>query len=98
MIASSGKSVKPRFLRPKIARKRLGHLAIEALSRGLGWLSSPPIGGSMAELWIKRPYGWVSLGTISTFDLAVAQAEALRRLLPGRVFKVSKDDSHVCFM
>ena len=52
----------------------------------------------MAELWIKRSCGWVSLGTISTFDLAVAQAEALQRLLPGRVFKVSKDDSHVCFM
>jgi hypothetical protein len=44
----------------------------------------------MAELWIKRPCGWVSLGTISTFDLAVAQ--------PGRVFKVSRSDSHVCFM
>jgi len=52
----------------------------------------------MAELWIKRPQGWVSLGTISTFDLAIAQAEALRRLLPGRVFKVSRSDHHVCVM
>lgn len=52
----------------------------------------------MAELWIKWPQGWVSLGTISTVDLAIAQAEALRRLLPGRVFKVSRSDSDVCVM
>lgn len=51
----------------------------------------------MAELWIKQPQGWVSLGVVSTVDLALAQAEVLKRLLPERVFKVSiYEESYAC--
>jgi hypothetical protein len=99
VIGSSGKSFGSSILDRKSRVNRLaGELDSEALSKNLSRLSTPKtVGGNMAELWIKQPQGWVSLGVVSTVDLALAQAEVLKRLLPERVFKVSiYEESYAC--